>query len=379
MLKYLRSVGGNWSANASWSTTSNGSADTVKPTASDDVILDSFSGQLTIDENGFCRSLDCNGYTNTLTRPASAFKVSVGDATAGANNIAVRLATGMTVTNGGGVANIFDFISTATTQQTIDFKGKNFGNAYITFNSSSGGNYKIVNMDGGSFCRITLTKAQLLEASNITWNIGQFVSSNANARVLDITNSTVNLLHSSASPVWDCGTSTNMTLISDGSTIDIGSSSTLRVFAGGGLTYGILEYNVAGATGGLDITGSNSFEGIRFSDASNARTLRFTAGTTTTIRNPSIFPIGTSGKLMVIDTITASTHNIVLTGGRVNSNYLNIKNSVISGGSGAYAGANSTDSGGNTGWIFTEAPPIKPVLASGGLNGFLNLSNLSSL
>jgi len=70
-VKYLRTVGGNYSADASWSTTSGGSADTVKPTASDDVILDALSGNLTIDATSVCKTFtEQVGYVGSVTHNA---------------------------------------------------------------------------------------------------------------------------------------------------------------------------------------------------------------------------------------------------------------------------------------------------------------------
>jgi hypothetical protein len=85
--KYARTQGGNWNANDTWSTTSGGSADTTVPTAEDNVILDSNSGNVTI-TNGSCRSLDASTYTGVLTQNAST-TLTIGDGIAGAGNVAL--------------------------------------------------------------------------------------------------------------------------------------------------------------------------------------------------------------------------------------------------------------------------------------------------
>ena len=54
--KFARTAGGNWSADATWSTSSGGAADTVAPTAADDVVLDANSGNVTIDAAAVCRA-----------------------------------------------------------------------------------------------------------------------------------------------------------------------------------------------------------------------------------------------------------------------------------------------------------------------------------
>lgn len=87
--KFARTAGGNWNTDATWSTTSGGTADTVKPTSSDDVFLDANSGQVTIDAASVAKSLTCTGYTNTLTHNAG-FTLTVSGS--------VTLVSGMTYT-----------------------------------------------------------------------------------------------------------------------------------------------------------------------------------------------------------------------------------------------------------------------------------------
>jgi hypothetical protein len=67
---YARAGGGNWSTDATWSTSSGGGADTTKPIAGDTVYLDANSGQVTVDVASACAIIDCTGYTNTLTQSA---------------------------------------------------------------------------------------------------------------------------------------------------------------------------------------------------------------------------------------------------------------------------------------------------------------------
>lgn len=68
--KYARAAGGVWGTDATWSTTSNGAADTTKPVAGDTVYLDDHSGNVTVDAAEACAILDCNtlgAYDGTLT------------------------------------------------------------------------------------------------------------------------------------------------------------------------------------------------------------------------------------------------------------------------------------------------------------------------
>jgi len=135
---------------------------------------------------------------------------------------------------------------------------------------------------------------------------------------------------------------------------------------GGNLTYGTLTYTLSGSTGGLDFVGSNSWNVINFSDASNARSIRFTAGSNTTIRTPNGFNVqGTSGKLMTVSSITGSAHTLT-SSFQQSCDYLNLVNSTAVGGP-FYAGTHSTDGGGNSGWIFTDPPPSMKTYSDEGI------------
>ncbi len=118
--------GGNWQTNATW--TGN-----VKPTAADDVQLTSTSGNVTIDSGAVCRSLDCTGYTGTLTH--NAIVLNIGDATAGAGSKALTFVSGMTYTLINTTTSAISFISTSATQQTVTWASKIPGN--VTFNGAA--------------------------------------------------------------------------------------------------------------------------------------------------------------------------------------------------------------------------------------------------
>lgn len=130
------------------------------------------------------------------------------------------------------------------------------------------------------------------------------------------------------------------------------NSATAKTFNGGGKTYGTITQTGAGS---LSITGSNTFETIV--NTVQPTTILFTAGTTTTVRNWLLR--GTAGNLVTIGSTTAATHTLSRPNGApVSTNYLSISQSIATGAA-WYAGANSTDGGTNTGWIFAAAPPMQ--------------------
>jgi len=128
------------------------------------------------------------------------------------------------------------------------------------------------------------------------------------------------------------------------------TAATAKTFVGGGSTFNC-TINQGGA-GALTITGANTFNNI--TNTVQPASVLFTAGTTTTFNNFNLS--GTAGNLITIASATAATHTLSKASGTVSVDYLSITNSIATGGAAWYAGANSTNVSGNTGWIFT-APP----------------------
>ena len=124
-----------------------------------------------------------------------------------------------------------------------------------------------------------------------------------------------------------------------------------KTFAGGGSTYNCTLSN--DAAGALTISGSNTFTSIANGVQPTAFT--FTAATTQTVTNWTVS--GTAGNLVTIISSTAGVPALLSkASGTVSSNYLSLKDSTALGGAAWYAGANSTNVSGNSGWIFSNAP-----------------------
>jgi len=128
------------------------------------------------------------------------------------------------------------------------------------------------------------------------------------------------------------------------------TAATAKTFVGGGSTFNC-TLNQGGA-GTLTITGSNTFSNI--TNTVQPASVLFTAATTSTFTNFNLS--GTSGNLITIGSVTAASHTLSKASGTVSGDFLSISRSTATGGAGWYAGANSTDGGNNSGWIFT-APP----------------------
>lgn len=182
--KTIANGGGSWFSNSTW-------VEGSIPLASDNVVATATSGNLTIGASGaVCRSIDLTGYLGILTH--GNFGVSVGDATAGASNIALRFSSTMTYNKLHPTGAAFTFISTSATQQDIDSGGNILGN--ITFNASSNGSWRLVsNLECTKWLStVNLTKGSF-KLNGFTLKAGVFDSANSNVRTLDYANSTFDL------------------------------------------------------------------------------------------------------------------------------------------------------------------------------------------
>jgi hypothetical protein len=188
----------------------------------------------------------------------------------------------------------------------------------------------------------------------VTFNVtaGYFVSSNTNTRTINM-GSGLWTIAGAGTAVWLLSPTTGLTFNKGTANILLSSTNSLsREFVGGSLTYNKLTIG-SGATSTLVMAGSNTFSELA-SNKTVAHTIEFTPGTTTTVTDFTI--TGTAGNVVTLQDFTpGGTWSLVKVGGGVveDIDYLNIRNSAASPGLTWYAGANSIDSGGNTGWIFS--------------------------
>ena len=190
-------------------------------------------------------------------------------------------------------------------------------------------------------------------ANNFNVSTGLFVSTGTSTRTLTMGSGTWTL--SSTGTVWNAAT-TNLTVNANTSTIVLSdTSATARTFSGAGKTYNNLTIGGATGTSTLTITGTNTF-GTIASTKTVAHTITF-PNVTTTVSNWAI--TGTVGNVVTLTRTGGSgTFTLAKTDSGVISgiDYLSISNSTASPINTWYAGANSTDGGGNTNWLFTVAP-----------------------
>lgn len=329
-------VGGtaSWdgTAGTKWALTSGGAGGEAVPTTADDVFFDNSStGTITVAAgNTGCKSITCTGFTGTLTGSdtltiAGGFTLVSGMTfsctgewtitgtgtliSAGKSIPPLKInGSGITVTQG-------DAITLASTRDFTLVAG--------TYNAN---NFNF-SVPSGSIS-ITGTSTRTLTMGTGTWSIGV-----------------------ASSLAWNASTTTNLTLTAN-CTLTM-TSGAAKTFAGGDFNYSGLTLNQGGA-GRLTISGSNTFANITNTySATGATSIRFTSGTTTTVSD--FTAAGTAGKILTIDASTTSAATLSKSSGTVSVDYISISYSTATGGATWNAGANSTNGGNNTGWIFAGA------------------------
>lgn len=358
-------VGGTatWDATAGskWSTTSGGAGGSAVPTAADDVFFDAASGAVTITTSGtttdVCRSLDCTGFTGTLSH-AAATTITIGDATAGASNIALKLVAGMTYTLGNANTSAITFASTSATVQTIDYGGKTTGS--VEFNGNGGSWQYISSHTIGATGILTLTRGTL-DTNGQTCSWGRFDGSTTNVRALTLGASQITLTGGNVSH-WNMNVTTNLTFNSGTSLITVNSTSN-TTFTGGGLTYYDVVINSPGGNN-MTFSGANSFRNFTYNGTvgdfnplplpvgvTQTCSGTFTATGGSNIRRVRIFTV-TPGSTATISAASVSLTNV---------DFMDITGA----GAASWTGTSLGDMLGNSGITFTTPRTLYRVGAGG--------------
>jgi len=353
----------NWSATG-WATSSGGSPSVNNfPLAQDTAVFDntgSVTGTITINAAWNIGTLDMSARTSAMTLSSSGSATIYGNWTNGSGT--TISGTSQTTFAGRGAQSITSAAKTFTQGITIDSpSGTVTLQDALTTSRAAAGAVTLTNgtldLNGKTLTLSATATATFLTAAgtkNLTFNGGSLVVA-ASGTAFNNT--------ASSGFTTTAGTGTG--------TISLTSASA-KTFAGGGATFNC-TLNQGGA-GALTITGANTFNNITNTySATGATTITFTAGTTTTVS--SFTATGASGAVLTLNSATSGTQaTIALTGGGAvtTSDYLNVKDlsftPFVTNGTAPYswyAGANSTNSGNNSGILFT-APTVKAYLITSG-------------
>ena len=357
--RYAVAIGAStnlWSDTARWSTSSGGSAGASVPLAQDTVIVDnnSFSGTV----RDFRIDMPRMGKDINMSAVTTAQKILPVNGTTYSFCGSLSLALSLTVSGGTGGLN-----AAGRGSHTITSAGTVWTATSWIINAP-GGTYTLADdFDGGATTvrTLTLTTGTFDTAGFMTrwqiYNIGSTFTK------LFLRSSNVYITRQTAGGSW--ANSAGASAVDGGTSNIIYSLNTTgtQTFTGGGSTYYNLTSTVANSST-LTIVGSNSFNDIFFNDASVARTLQFTSGTTNTIRAvPSLTSVaGASGRLITVKSVTGgSVATLAFPNGYGGgSDWLSVQD-ITATTNPWYAGANSTNVSGNTNVIFSAAPAASGV------------------
>jgi hypothetical protein len=133
---------------------------------------------------------------------------------------------------------------------------------------------------------------------------------------------------------------------------------------GGAFTIASLTFSGGAYTGQLQIEQSFTVGDLTIAAGRTIALLGTTSRTITV--TGTVTMTGSPGSLITITRAGASGNlTFSKSSGTVSCDYLSVSNSIATGGASWYAGANSTDGGGNTGWIFTAPPGASNLLCKG--------------
>ena len=272
-----------------------------------------------------------------------------------------NLTVGTGVTWGGTGSNLLLYTSNGASL-TLDSNGQQM--ASDLFIDVPGGSVTLADIYNTGTASLEVdVRAGTFDSAGFAITCNDFISDTTKTRTITLGSSTLTLYGTGNLLTLD---TTNLTLNATSSTVvSSNTTNTSRTFVGANLTWGNLVVGGGASTATFSITGANTFNTISHTRTA-AYQIQFPSATTTV----SDFTIsGSLGNLVqLIDTGVSGTFTITKTGGGIINggagvDFLSISRSAATPASTWYAGANSTDGGSNTGWIFT-APPA-PATATG--------------
>jgi|694.fasta_scaffold136284_2 hypothetical protein len=340
---YRRTGSADWGAagSGSWSATSGGALDATQfPLAQDTAVFPA----ATYPASGSTTTINASYNIGTIDMSLRTSNTMV--LATGFNNPTIYGnwigGTGITLSGTGTIS----FLG-RTTQQ-ITSSAKTFTQP-ITINSPSGSVTLQDALTTGTTVATTLTNGTL-DLNGFTYTVGTRFTTATGTKNLTFNGGTLVCPDPNTTSFNNAQPTGFTTTAGTGTGTISMTAATAKTFVGGGSTFNC-TLNQGGA-GTLTITGSNTFSNI--TNTVQPASVLFTAATTSTFTNFNLS--GTSGNLITIGSVTAASHTLSKASGTVSADFLSISRSTATGGAGWYAGANSTDGGNNSGWIFT-APP----------------------
>lgn len=358
---YVRSGGGNinnTTTTFSVISTSGAACSCAPATSADSIVLDSVSGNLTINANTSIGFLDTTGnggtnFTGTISQ-TSTIVLTLGSGIAGVAN-QFKLNPNMTYTTGASSTTNLLFANTSGTAvltsagqtlPTVTMNGLG-GTLQLADNLAIGGSI----IQNGGF---TLTAgAWDCNGKTITANEGAI--SGTGLRTFTCGSLKLGGNIAAAQNAWNAGTTTNLTLLPNTLNIEI-VPPTSQIqgfsFSGGGLQYAGLTVDnntTSGTT--FNILGSNGFASMTI--GSGWTVLLPAAGTTTMISGGALAVTGTQTAFTELISPSGGGGTTISSAGSVCTATWAVLASVIGSGACSFTATNTINQGNNTNWTIT--------------------------
>jgi hypothetical protein len=344
-----------WTTNQSGTITSQtcvASTQASVPTAADNVFFNATSnGGVTAftvtmaNTPRLCNDFTASGLDGAMTLAGAAIGLTVsGSLTFQATNFSATY-TGTTTFNA------------TTTGKTVTTNGVAFGGGgggAVTFDGVGGGWTLGSALSFGVANPLTLTNGTFdTSASNYAVSGQKFLSSNSNARTINLNNST--LTFTTSGSAWDMPTTTNATLNAGNSTIICSSATT--TFAGGGLTY----YNVSFTSTALttpSITGANTFNNLSITGRTTVGIGLLSLSANQTINGTLTVSAGTASAFRIFIASDTLGTTRTLTCAAVSLTDTDFRDITIAGAASPATGTRLGDAKGNTNITFGAAKTV---------------------
>ena len=349
---------GNWSDITHWSATAGGAGSATMPIAQDSVIFDD-------------AAFTTNGQTVTIDEPS----ISAFDASAISSHTVNFTQASVT----GGIWHYGDVAlsnkvtyTTITTQST--FVAKRATHKWTsnggTISNNVGASVFNIYSFGGTFQPqddFVVTGTNSTSGITIVYGTFQPLGNVTTPNLLDSGTATKAFTGASGKTLSLSSTGTIFSLSSTGTTVTTNSmnmaitdtSATSKTYSStSNLSWGNMTIT-GGGTGAVSIAANGTTQTFGTFTINAPKTVTFGSSTitVTTVAVTSFVAVGSSGNVITLNASSAGhAASLSQASGIVRSNWMSIQDSTATGGATFYAGVNSTNVSGNSGWIFNTAP-----------------------
>lgn len=288
-------------------------------------------------------------YTVGTHTGSGSFTDSGGTVTFGAGGAtATSMAYSAGTTTSSGTVQSSSGSVTVSSTGTLDATGQSVI-ASTSVGMTSTGSFKAAAVTAGTTC--THSAGTWQTTGNVACTT--FTGSGSTLRTLSMGTGTTWTMSGTGNAFSFSTTPTNLTFTPGTSKIIISdTSATTKTVNGGGQTFYDLQINGAASAGAVTINQTNTFHTLTLAADSNVK-LASTATQTLT----SLSAAGTSGHTIALTSTTGASAAILsVPAAAVTMNYVSGMQDITIGPDAVYAGANSTSTSGNTGWIFGAKP-----------------------